>query len=184
MGYANFFRRAGAFIIDGVILFVFFFIVGFLMRNAQMETRSFSMFGFVVINWLYFALMESSVEQATIGKRVLSIKVTDLEGNRITFWDATKRYLGKILSSVLYGIGFIIAAFTEKKQALHDKIASTLVVMKATDASFFAAQSTKHIKSGADRKLEQLSALKDQGVLNEAEFNEAREKLLALGGAK
>ena len=78
--------------------------------------------------WLYFALMESSPYQATLGKMVLSIKVTDLAGQRISFWRATGRTLAKIISGAILLIGYIMAAFTERKQALHDIIAQCLVV--------------------------------------------------------
>jgi uncharacterized RDD family membrane protein YckC len=74
--------------------------------------------------------MESSVKQATLGKLAIGIIVTDLQGSRITFGRATGRYFGKILSSLILSIGYIMAGFTEKKQALHDMIAGCLVVMK------------------------------------------------------
>jgi len=82
----------------------------------------------VVIQWLYFALMESSKHQGTLGKLVLKIKVTDLEGNRIGFGRATGRYFGKIISGMIFMIGYIMAGFTEKKQALHDMMAGCLVI--------------------------------------------------------
>jgi uncharacterized RDD family membrane protein YckC len=81
-----------------------------------------------IIQWLYFALMESSAKQATLGKMALGIKVTDMMGNRISFGRATGRYFGKIISGLILYIGFIMAGFTEKKQALHDIMASCLVV--------------------------------------------------------
>lgn len=81
-----------------------------------------------VVNWLYYALFESSKKQATIGKMALNIKVTDMAGNKITFMRATGRYFGKILSGLFLMIGYIMAAFTEKKQALHDILAGCLVV--------------------------------------------------------
>ena len=82
----------------------------------------------IVIEWLYYALMESSAKQATVGKMVLSIKVTDIEGNRIGFGQATGRHFGKILSGLIFMIGYIMAGFTAKKQALHDMLADCLVV--------------------------------------------------------
>jgi uncharacterized RDD family membrane protein YckC len=83
-----------------------------------------------VAGWLYFAMMESSNKMATLGKMAIGIKVTDLNGNRISFGRATGRYFAKILSGMILMIGYIMAGFTEKKQALHDMIASCLVVMK------------------------------------------------------
>jgi uncharacterized RDD family membrane protein YckC len=83
-----------------------------------------------VIQWLYFSLSESSSWQATLGKKALGLAVTDLEGRRIGFGRATGRYFAKILSSLILFIGWLMAGFTEKKQALHDMIAGTLVLRK------------------------------------------------------
>ena len=74
--------------------------------------------------------MEASSKQGTLGKMVLGIIVTDEAGNRISFGRATGRYFGKILSSLILLIGYIMIAFTKKKQGLHDLLASTLVVKK------------------------------------------------------
>jgi len=79
---------------------------------------------------LYWGLFESSPLQATPGKMVLRIKVTDIEGNRISFWRAVGRYFSKIVSGLILGIGYLMIAFTEKKQGLHDIMAGTLVVIK------------------------------------------------------
>lgn len=81
----------------------------------------------VMLEWLYYALMESSKHQGTLGKLALGITVTDMSGNRISFGRATARYFCKILSAMVFCIGYIIAGFTKEKQALHDLIASTLV---------------------------------------------------------
>lgn len=84
----------------------------------------------VAISWLYYALMESSSRQATLGKLAAGIKVTDMNGNRISFLNATGRYFAKILSGLMFGIGYVMIIFTEKKQGLHDIIAGTLVIRK------------------------------------------------------
>lgn len=78
-------------------------------------------------NWIYEAGMESSSKQATLGKMALGLKVTDLEGRRISFARATGRHFAKLLSGMTLLIGYIMAGFTERKQALHDMIAGTLV---------------------------------------------------------
>jgi uncharacterized RDD family membrane protein YckC len=120
--YAGFWRRAAAILIDALILAIPSGIVlGILGRGA-------GNLAVLVLDWLYFAYQESSEAQATIGKRALGIKVTDLEGNRLTFGRATGRYFAKILSTITLGIGYLLAAFTVRKQALHDMVASTLVV--------------------------------------------------------
>jgi uncharacterized RDD family membrane protein YckC len=74
--------------------------------------------------------MESSPQQATLGKMALGLKVTDLQGERLSFARATGRYFGKIVSSLILFVGFMMAGWTEKKQALHDIMAGTLVVKK------------------------------------------------------
>jgi uncharacterized RDD family membrane protein YckC len=80
-------------------------------------------------SWLYYAYFESSDWQGTIGKKVMSLLVTDLNGNRISFARASGRFFAKIISGLIpLGIGYILAGVTEKKQALHDMIASCLVL--------------------------------------------------------
>jgi uncharacterized RDD family membrane protein YckC len=81
-----------------------------------------------LVSWLYFATFESSPWQATPGKKVLGLRVTDLEGKRLSFIRASGRYFGKLISWLLLGLGFVLAGFTEKKQALHDMLASCLVL--------------------------------------------------------
>lgn len=78
--------------------------------------------------WIYESWMLSSEWQATVGKRVLGMVVTGLDGSRISFARATGRHFAKYISTLILFIGFIMAAFTAKKQALHDMIAETLVV--------------------------------------------------------
>ena len=85
----------------------------------------------LVMQWLYSASMESSERQATFGKVAMSLQVVSLEGRRLTFGHASGRFFSKIVSGFIpLGIGFIMAGFTEKKQALHDMIAGTLVLRK------------------------------------------------------
>jgi uncharacterized RDD family membrane protein YckC len=85
----------------------------------------------VLLSWLYHAYFESCDWQATPGKRVLSIYVTDVNGQRISFLHATGRFFAKIVSGLIpFAIGYIMAGFTQRKQALHDMIASTLVVRR------------------------------------------------------
>lgn len=83
-----------------------------------------------VISILYFSFLESSKYQASVGKLALGLIVVDLDGNRIDFGKALLRNIGKLVSAFILFIGYIMAGFTDKKQALHDMIASTLVVKK------------------------------------------------------
>ena len=81
-------------------------------------------------SWIYEAAMESSAKQATVGKMAMGLKVTNLEGRRISFTRATGRHFAKYISAMILLIGYIMAGFTERKQALHDMIASCLVLRR------------------------------------------------------
>ena len=95
-----------------------------------MTTSSLSTLLNLGIAWLYFAIMESSPTQATLGKMAIGIVVTDMSGNRVSFGRATGRHFAKIVSGIILGIGFLMIAFTERKQGLHDIMADTLVQVK------------------------------------------------------
>jgi uncharacterized RDD family membrane protein YckC len=82
----------------------------------------------VAVVWLYFAAMEASALRATLGKLVVGVRVTTLDGRRIGFGRATARLLAKLLSLAPLGLGFVLAGVDARKQALHDKVAGTLVV--------------------------------------------------------
>ncbi len=146
--YAGFWWRFLAAIIDGIVLNIaqWILIMPFLgimgitmygMNQGDMDEESailmiMSMIPMISISaalsWLYYALMESSKLRGTLGKMALNIRVTDMDGDRISFARATGRYFGKILSSFIFLIGYIMAGFTEKKQALHDMLAGCLVI--------------------------------------------------------
>jgi uncharacterized RDD family membrane protein YckC len=156
--YAGFWVRFAAYLIDGLILSIPFGVVVVIlismlgglgvMMHRNLATSGdpgaaaaffgpmfmvffLGMLGFVILQWLYFAGMESSERQATFGKSVMSLRVTNSEGQRISFGHATGRFFAKIVSGLVpLAIGYIMAAFTEKKQALHDLIAGTLVLRK------------------------------------------------------
>lgn len=81
-------------------------------------------------SWLYFALFESSAWQATPGKRVLGLFVTDMHGGNISFGRATARFFGRILSTLILLVGYFMIGFTEKKQGLHDMLADCLVLRR------------------------------------------------------
>jgi uncharacterized RDD family membrane protein YckC len=122
--YAGFWARFVAMIID-------FLIIAVASGIVSATTLGAGFFISLLAPWLYEAFMLSSEWQATVGKRAMSIAVTGGDGERITFARATGRHFAKWISAFLLGIGFIMAAFTEKKQALHDMIAETLVINKA-----------------------------------------------------
>lgn len=139
--YAGFWRRLAAYLLDYIIfiagVFVFFFALVLAVMIAgggkEPDERIFGVLGYIIgipAFWLYFALSESSRWQATLGKKALGIKVTDLNGQPISFARATGRHFSKIISAVLLSAGFLMIAFTERKQGLHDLMAGCLVVRR------------------------------------------------------
>jgi uncharacterized RDD family membrane protein YckC len=143
--YAGFWLRFCAAFLDSLIVVFAFAIVGGCIGgvigviNMPMpgNARSIGPEMRIILNiveifaaWVYAALMESSSIQATLGKMALGIKVTDEFGNRISFGRASGRHFSKWISAMTLMIGYIMAGFTERKQALHDIIAGTLVVKK------------------------------------------------------
>jgi uncharacterized RDD family membrane protein YckC len=80
----------------------------------------------VIASWMYTALQEASNSRATLGKRLMRIQVTDLKGERISFGRASGRFFGRLIPTV--GIGYLMAAFTRRKQALHDLVSGCVVV--------------------------------------------------------
>jgi uncharacterized RDD family membrane protein YckC len=150
--YAGFWKRFVAYVIDSVLLgFVSFLLflpaIGLTGLGAAMNsedigdgspalgilaagTVGLTLVLIMVGGWLYFALMESSARGGTLGKMALGLRVTDMSGNRISFGRATGRYFAKIISGAIMGLGYIMAGFTQQKQALHDIIAGCLVVAR------------------------------------------------------
>jgi uncharacterized RDD family membrane protein YckC len=84
----------------------------------------------IIIPWLYYAGFESSRSQATPGKVLMSLVVTDLQGNKPTFARTTLRFFWKYISALIIFIGFIMIGFTQKHQGLHDRIAGCLVLLQ------------------------------------------------------
>ena len=152
--YAGFWKRFGAFIVDSIVLTIptmliyglWFFISlrPLIAMDGQAPSPDMitplilklygGMFVFQIISlvifWLYYAWMESSAYQATLGKMVFGIKVVGEQGQRISFWHATGRTLGKFVSGMTFYIGFLMAGANKHKQALHDIMATTFVVSK------------------------------------------------------
>lgn len=137
--YAGFWIRFLALILDSLILMVISLFIGFLIGmvfflspspNPGVAAEGAGNIVGILIGWLYYAWLESSKHQATPGKLALGLKVTDEEGNRISFARATGRHFAKILSILTLFIGYIMVAFTKRKQGLHDILASCLVVRK------------------------------------------------------
>jgi len=132
--HAGFWKRLAAALIDGIALSIAGLIIGILFLNSSESTEETLGAGYflgLMMSWIYYAAMESSTHQGTLGKLAIGIKVTDMQGNRIGFGKASGRHFGKFISVILLCIGYLMAAFTEKKQALHDIMAGCLVVNKS-----------------------------------------------------
>ena len=147
--YAGFWKRFVAYIIDWCIIsFVSLFfliplaiIIGVGGANADLDDPSVGLLAIitgmslmivsvlVILHWLYYAVMEST-RGATFGKMALGLRVTDMNGGAVSFGRASGRYFAKIISSLTFCIGYIIAGFSQQKQALHDMIAGCLVINK------------------------------------------------------
>lgn len=104
---------------------------GMFVWEAHVNSGQAHMFQLVLVHWLYFALQESSSRQATFGKRLLGLRVVTQNGASVSFVRASVRYFAKYLSGSICFLGFIMAAFTPKHQALHDLLAETFVVRRS-----------------------------------------------------
>lgn len=124
--YGSFWERFFAAIIDGVILTIPNYLLQTIIADFEGYVLS------IALGWLYYAIMESGKKQATIGKQAMGLRVTDLDGNSITFGQATIRHFGKFISTILIFWGYIMMIWDAKKQTLHDKMASTLVIRNKT----------------------------------------------------
>lgn len=142
MAPAGFWRRFAAHTLDVAVIALGSALVGFVLAllahfaglSIPVETAESSRFELlanlagIAVGWLYYALQESGWRQATLGKRLIGIEVTDLAGERISFARATGRFFAALLSYLTLFIGFLMAGFTARRQALHDMVAGTLVV--------------------------------------------------------
>ena len=146
--YAGFWWRLLAYIIDTLVRSAIFVPLGMIVvfgiaasgedpNSPLLPVVNLGLNGVSIIaGWLYHAFMESSSWQGTIGKKVCGLRVTDMNGQRINFARATGRYFGMMLSGMICFIGFLMVAFTEKKQGLHDILAGTLVWKGAPPTSY------------------------------------------------
>lgn len=130
--YSGFLRRFIASIIDSFIIVLLVAFVQFIsgMRGGGVLGGAFFYILVILVSWNYFAYQESSVRQGTVGKQAMNIIVTDLEGNRISFDRATKRFVAKILAALPLGAGFLPIIFSENRQGIHDRIAKTFVLVR------------------------------------------------------
>lgn len=134
--YSGAFRRFFAYLIDCAVMIGSYMLIAFVMGMAAVFNPLLALpmfgiwyfFGLFCYAWLYNALFECSKWQGTVGKRVLGLRVVDLSGNRISFLRASGRHFSKMVSRFTLMIGYLMIFWTKRKQALHDKMAKTLVV--------------------------------------------------------
>jgi uncharacterized RDD family membrane protein YckC len=135
--YAGFWLRFAAYLIDSMVLFVIQMVLAAAVILIDPgDLRAFLNVAPVgwALTWAYFAVLESSPLQGTVGKHALGLYVADVHGDPIGLGRASARYWLKLLSSLLLMVGWIMAAFTPRKQALHDLMARTLVLRRQPPA--------------------------------------------------
>lgn len=125
--YASVWKRFTAFLIDLAVFVILFWVFA---QTLNLATASLVL---LVIVWLYYALLESSPLQASLGKIIVGIKVVDKKGKKLSFWQATERILSKLITNVTFYFGFFIAAFDKKKRTLHDRVARSRVITKEAE---------------------------------------------------
>ncbi len=187
--YAGFWIRALALLLDGLIVFIPSIFMSWVIPAV----------GGILVSILYKPFFESSALQATPGKALLGIKVITLDGGRISFKQSFIRYASSLLSSALLMIGYIMAAFSDKKQTLHDQIADTFVIyekpiignylniwLDEIQRVFGIGEYKKTIdvtptptpSSDISIKLQELHSLFEKGILTEEEYKNKKEELL------
>jgi uncharacterized RDD family membrane protein YckC len=142
VSYAGFWNRFAAYVIDVIILLPInlvltyshlasFLWLGTTQVTSQADMASARIFACIlecIIWWIYLSVLLSCPWQASLGMKACGLKITDEGGNRISFGRATGRWFAMWLSGCpTLGIGFLMIAWTHKKQGLHDLIARTLV---------------------------------------------------------
>jgi len=134
VAYGGFWIRVVAYIIDAILVSL---VLGVVMSVFGVKYMDFenpenidptANLLSILVFWLYFALLESSERGATVGKMAMGLRVVTGDGKRLSFLNATGRYFAKILSALIFCIGYIMVGFTERKRGLHDMIANTLVI--------------------------------------------------------
>jgi uncharacterized RDD family membrane protein YckC len=132
MRFAGFWIRVGAALIDSIIIWLvcaagLLLLFNFDLAHVEGEKVVIFYLFFIVGIYVYIIVMESSSKQATLGKIAVGIKVGKFNGERISFMNALGRVFAKKLSAMIFYIGFMMAGWDSKKQALHDKLANTYV---------------------------------------------------------
>ena len=191
---------AGALVLDVIITAVPSAVIGFIFSAAFSNHMAFrgaddatsalggmmwaKLMG-IAVGWVYYASMESSRFQGTLGKHILGLNVVDSQLHRVSFGRATGRFFGRILSAIPFGLGFLVQPFTKKRQTWHDMLADCLVVkntqQNARVADADLPERAKHHYCDPKDKythLATLKKLKDDGAITDEEYAIEKKKLL------
>lgn len=177
--YATFGRRILAFCLDGLIMAI----------PIAIGNHLVPIIGGVIILFLYGPILECSELRATLGKHLMGIQVADLQGRRISFQASLIRNVIKIFSTGILFLGYFFALITQRRQALHDLLADTVVVFGRNEKPVVDAwiETSREVFGGlkpnsADSltKLERLQALREKGAITEDEFQAQKKAILGL----
>ncbi len=170
--YASLWKRFLALFLDSLIVLI----------PAALAGDILPVLGGLIVWFFYAPVLESSKIQATLGKYCLSIRVTDLTGQRITLKAATIRNALKCVSSVMVFVGFVFALFSSKKQTFHDLLSDTLVMEGRIEHPVTEAwvENVKTVFGNTTlSEIERLQALREKGALTEEEFQEQKKAILS-----
>lgn len=133
MNYGDLGKRFVAYLIDSIIIMAVYSVMAAMAHYyPYLDIAIFILAPFVPL--LYFTIMEGGGWHATLGKRAMGLYVADDKGVGITYSKSILRSIGKILSSAILGLGYIMSFFSDEKQCLHDMIAKTFVLMGRADS--------------------------------------------------
>ena len=133
-GYGGFVERLVAFLIDALLLSLVYGVWTYALARLvgeageDFDVGNAGLLMDLVVSCFYFAVMESSPLQGTVGKLLIRIRVADVNGKRIPFWRGVVRHFAKCLSAFAFGLGFLVIIVDEQKRGFHDRIAGTLVL--------------------------------------------------------
>lgn len=135
MQYAGFWRRAASLLLDMLFISILVIPVGFvfgLLGEDKLEGALLVLFwlSIIALVYLYYTLQESGPKQATWGKQIMGLVVSDMQGKKISFGKASARYFARGLSQLPLHLGYVLMLFTERKQTLHDKLSGSVVLYR------------------------------------------------------
>ena len=185
MLYAGFWKRAAAFIIDALVIWVIMFIL--------YAIRFFPQILAIILGGFYHAVFETSPLRATPGKALMKIAVLKTDGSPLTIKDSVLRYIMSWVSGMFLCLGYFISLFTDQRPTFHDMVASTVVVEKtfaeynfwevfiAQSKVIFSTDKGQNVtpeKNISSQSLEELYNLYQKGILTEEEYKNKKEEYL------